>query len=109
MGIASDILSVFSRKPIFGYRAMVYAIIGIAFIGWAVWGHHMFLSGMNPRLASAFMVSTMLIAIPSAIKTFNWLGTLWGGNIQFTDWYAETIIRAITDPDRRGKLTVAAE
>ena len=84
MGIASDILSVFSRKPIFGYRAMVYAIIGIAFIGWAVWGHHMFLSGMNPRLASAFMVSTMLIAIPSAIKTFNWLGTLWRGSIRFT-------------------------
>ena len=84
MGIVSDILSVFSRKPIFGYRAMVYAIIGIAFIGWAVWGHHMFQSGMNPRLGQAFMTTTMLIAIPSAIKTFNWLGTLWRGSIRFT-------------------------
>jgi len=84
MGVTSDILSVFSRKPVFGYRAMVYAIISIAFIGWAVWGHHMFQSGMNPRLGSAFMMTTMLIAIPSAIKTFNWLGTLWRGTIQFT-------------------------
>ena len=84
MGITSDILSVFSRKPIFGYRAMVYAIIAIAFIGWIVWGHHMFQSGMNPRLGQAFMTTTMLIAIPSAIKTFNWLGTLWRGSIHFT-------------------------
>ena len=84
MGITSDILSVFSRKPVFGYRAMVYAIIAIAFIGWIVWGHHMFQSGMNPRLGQAFMTTTMLISIPSAIKTFNWLGTLWRGSIRFT-------------------------
>jgi len=84
MGIASDILAVFSRKPIFGYRAMAYSMIGIAFLSWVVWGHHMFQSGMSPRLGMAFMISTMVIAVPSAIKTFNWLGTLWGGSIRFT-------------------------
>jgi cytochrome c oxidase subunit 1 len=83
MGIASDIISVFSRKPIFGYKAMVLAICGIAFLGFIVWGHHMFQSGMNPILGTSFMISTMLIAVPSAIKTFNWLGTVWGGNHQF--------------------------
>jgi cytochrome c oxidase subunit 1 len=84
MGIASDILAVFARKPIFGYRAMAYSMIGIALLGWVVWGHHMFQSGMNPTLGMAFMTSTLVIAVPSAIKTFNWLGTLWGGRIQFT-------------------------
>jgi cytochrome c oxidase subunit 1 len=84
MGIASDILSVFARKPIFGYRAMAYSMISIAGLSWIVWGHHMFQSGMNPTLGSSFMVSTMVIAVPSAIKTFNWLGTLWGGDIRFT-------------------------
>jgi cytochrome c oxidase subunit 1 len=84
MGIASEILPVFSRKPIFGYKAMVWAMVAIAFLGWIVWGHHMFQSGMNPALGTTFMVSTMLIAVPSAIKTFNWLGTLWGGSIRFT-------------------------
>ncbi len=79
MGITSDIIAVFSRKPIFGYRAMAYSMIAIAFLGWIVWGHHMFQSGMNPTLGMAFMTSTMVIAVPSAIKTFNWLGTLWGG------------------------------
>jgi len=84
MGIASDILSVFSRKPIFGYRAMAYSMIGIAFLGWIVWGHHMFQSGMSPALGTSFMISTMVIGVPSAIKVFNWLGTLWGGQIRFT-------------------------
>lgn len=84
MGIASEILPVFSRKPIFGYKAMVYAMVAIAFLGFIVWGHHMFQSGMNPALGTTFMVSTMVIAVPSAIKTFNWLGTLWGGSIRFT-------------------------
>jgi cytochrome c oxidase subunit 1 len=84
MGIASDILSVFARKPIFGYHAMAFSMIGIAFLSWIVWGHHMFQSGMNPMLGTSFMISTMVIAVPSAIKTFNWLGTLWGGNIRFT-------------------------
>ena len=84
MGIASDIIAVFSRKPIFGYKAMAYAMAGIAGLGFIVWGHHMFMSGMNPTLGFAFMVATMLIALPSAVKVFNWLGTLWGGNIKFT-------------------------
>jgi cytochrome c oxidase subunit 1 len=84
MGIASDLLAVFCRKPIFGYRAMAFSMIAIAFLSWIVWGHHMFQSGMNPMLGSAFMTSTMVIAVPSAIKTFNWLGTMWGGRIQFT-------------------------
>ncbi|HKA37148.1 MAG TPA: cbb3-type cytochrome c oxidase subunit I [Thermoanaerobaculia bacterium] len=84
MGITSEILPVFARKPIFGYRAMAYSIMGIAGLGFIVWGHHMFQSGMNPTLGTTFMISTMVIAVPSAIKTFNWLGTLWGGNIHFT-------------------------
>jgi len=84
MGVASEILAVFSRKPIFGYRAMAFAMIAIAFLGWVVWGHHMFQSGMNPTMGMAFMTTTMVIAVPSAIKTFNWLGTLWGGSIRFT-------------------------
>ncbi len=84
MGIASDILSVFARKPIFGYHAMAFSIIGIAFLSWIVWGHHMFQSGMNPMLGMSFMLTTMVIGVPSAIKTFNWLGTLWGGRLQFT-------------------------
>ncbi|MFQ5541423.1 MAG: cbb3-type cytochrome c oxidase subunit I [Candidatus Binatia bacterium] len=84
MGVTSDVLSTFSRKPIFGYRAMAFSMIAIAFLSWVVWGHHMFMSGMNPLLGTAFMMTTMVIAIPSAIKTFNWLGTLWGGSIRFT-------------------------
>ena len=84
MGVTSDVLSTFSRKPIFGYRAMAYSMIGIGFLSWIVWGHHMFLSGMSPVIGTAFMTSTMVIAVPSAIKTFNWLGTLWGGSIRFT-------------------------
>ena len=84
MGMVSDIISCFARKPIFGYKPMVYSICGIAGLGFIVWGHHMFVSGMNPLLGMTFMVSTMMIALPSAIKTFNWLGTIWGGNIQYT-------------------------
>jgi len=83
MGLASDIISVFSRKPIFGYKAMVYAMMAIGVLGFMVWGHHMFVSGMNLTLSAAFSVSTMVIAVPSAIKTFNWLGTVWRGSIEF--------------------------
>jgi len=79
--MVSDIIANGSRKPIFGYHSMVFAIIGIAFLGWIVWGHHMFMSGMNPTLGSTFMVSTLLIAVPSAVKVFNWLGTMWRGNL----------------------------
>ena len=83
MGATSQILSTFARKPIFGYRAMVYALLGIGMLGFFVWGHHMFISGMSPYSSLAFSVLTMVIAVPSAIKTFNWLGTLWGANIRF--------------------------
>jgi len=82
MGMASDVIANGSRKPIFGYHSMVFAIMSIGFLGWIVWGHHMFQSGMNPTLATSFMISTMLIAVPSAIKVFNWLGTMWGGSIR---------------------------
>ena len=84
MGMVSDIIACFARKPLFGYKPMVYSIAGIAGLGFIVWGHHMFISGMNPVLGMTFMVSTMMIALPSAIKVFNWLGTIWGGKIQFT-------------------------
>ena len=84
MGMVSDIISCFSRKPIFGHKPMVYAICGIAGLGFIVWGHHMFVSGMNPFLGMTFMTATMFIALPSAVKTFNWLGTIWGGKLQFT-------------------------
>src|SRR5512135_1377283 len=84
MGFVSDIISTFSRKPLFGYKPMVFAIAGIAGLGFIVWGHHMFQSGMNPALGATFMLSTMMIALPSAIKVFNWLGTMWGGRLQYT-------------------------
>lgn len=84
MGVASHILSTFSRKPVFGYRAMVHALCAIGFLGFCVWGHHMFVSGMSPYSAFAFSLLTMSIGVPSAIKTFNWLGTIWNGKIQFT-------------------------
>jgi len=83
MGMVSDIIANGSRKPIFGYHSMVFAIVAIAFLGWIVWGHHMFVSGMNPTLGSSFMVSTLIIAVPSAVKVFNWMGTMWRGNIRF--------------------------
>ena len=83
MGVASHVLSTFSRKPVFGYRAMAGAICGIGFLGFMVWGHHMFVSGMSPYSGFAFSVLTMSIGVPSAIKTFNWLGTLWNGKIVF--------------------------
>jgi cytochrome c oxidase subunit I len=83
MGLISHVLANFSRKPVFGYRAMAVALCAIGFLGFLVWGHHMFVSGMNPYSGLAFSVLTMSIGVPSAIKTFNWLGTLWGGKIQF--------------------------
>jgi cytochrome c oxidase subunit 1 len=84
MGMVSDILSTHARKPIFGYKPMVYSIATIAGLGFIVWGHHMFVSGMNPALGLTFMVATIMIALPSSIKVFNWLGTLWGARIQLT-------------------------
>src|SRR6266567_3068715 len=84
MGVTSHILSCFSRKPIFGYRAMAYSLMAIGFLSFTVWGHHMFLSGMSPYTGFSFSIFTMAIGVPSAIKTFNWLGTLWGGRLRFT-------------------------
>jgi cytochrome c oxidase subunit 1 len=83
MGVTSQILSTFSRKPIFGYKAMVYAMLTIGFFGFMVWGHHMFMSGMSPYSAFAFSLLTMCIGVPSAIKTFNWLGTMHKARIRF--------------------------
>lgn len=82
MGMVSEILAVHSRKPIFGYKAMIFSILGITVLGFIVWAHHMYLSGMNPFLGSIFTLFTLLIAIPSAVKVFNWLTTLWRGNIK---------------------------
>ncbi|MBX6377841.1 MAG: cbb3-type cytochrome c oxidase subunit I [Clostridia bacterium] len=84
MGMVSDIMATNARKPIFGYRFMVGSMAAIALLSFLVWGHHMFPSGMNPLLGTGFMITTLLIAIPSAIKTFNWLATLWRGRIRFT-------------------------
>jgi cytochrome c oxidase subunit 1 len=84
MGMVSDIISTFSRKALFGYKPMVYSIAGIAGLGFIVWGHHMFQSGMDPRLGTGFMIATIMIALPSAVKVFNWLGTTWGSNLQYT-------------------------
>ena len=83
MGMVSDMLSCMSRKPIFGYKPMVYSMAAIAGLGFIVWGHHMFTSGMNPALGMTFMISTVMIALPSAVKVFNWIGTLWGGRLVF--------------------------
>jgi cytochrome c oxidase subunit 1 len=84
MGMVSEVLSVNSRKPIFGYMAMVGSLFAIAILAFLVWAHHMFVTGLNPFLGSIFVLLTLLIAVPSAIKVFNWLTTLWRGNIRFT-------------------------
>jgi cytochrome c oxidase subunit 1 len=84
MGMVSEILSVNSRKPIFGYMAMLGSLFAIAILAFLVWAHHMFVTGLNPFLGSVFVLLTLLIAVPSAIKVFNWLTTLWRGNIRFT-------------------------
>ena len=84
LGITSEVIATNARKPIFGYRAMVGSILAIAFLSFIVWGHHMFITGMNPFLGSVFTFTTLLIAIPSAVKAFNYITTLWKGNIQFT-------------------------
>jgi cytochrome c oxidase subunit 1 len=84
MGLISTILSTFSGKKVFGYRAMACAMLAIAALGFAVWGHHMFISGMSPYSSIAFSVLTLAVGVPSAIKTFNWIATLWGGRIRFS-------------------------
>jgi cytochrome c oxidase subunit 1 len=82
MGIVSEVMSVHARKPIFGYRAMVYSILAIAFLSFIVWAHHMFMSGVNPFISNFFVVFTLIIAVPSAVKVFNWISTLYGGYIR---------------------------
>jgi cytochrome c oxidase subunit 1 len=81
LGLASEIISTQSRKPIFGYKAMIGSMLVIAFLSFIVWGHHMFITGMNPFLGSVFVFTTLLVAIPSAVKVFNYLATLWKANI----------------------------
>jgi cytochrome c oxidase subunit I len=82
-GIISEVLPVFSRKPLFGYAAMVFSGVFIAFLGFGVWSHHMFATGMGPIADTFFALTTMLIAIPTGVKIFNWIGTMWGGSLQF--------------------------
>ncbi|PSR14168.1 MAG: cytochrome c oxidase subunit I [Bacteroidetes bacterium] len=82
MGIVSEVLSVNARKPVFGYKAMVFSILAIAFLSFIVWAHHMFMSGVNPFISNFFVIFTLIIAVPSAVKVFNWIATLYGGNIR---------------------------
>ncbi len=82
MGIVSEVMSVHARKPIFGYRAMVYSILAIGFLSFIVWAHHMFMAGVNPFISNFFVIFTLIIAVPSAVKVFNWISTLYGGNIR---------------------------
>jgi cytochrome c oxidase subunit 1 len=84
MGIVSEVLPVFSRKPLFGYSVVIFSGIAIGFMGWGVWAHHMFATGLGPVAISAFGLSTMLIAIPTGVKIFNWLGTVYGGAVKLT-------------------------
>src|SRR5918996_2022467 len=84
MGIVSEVLPVFSRKPLFGYAVVAISGIAIGFMGWGVWAHHMFAVGLGPVANTAFALSTMFIAVPTGVKIFNWMGTMWGGKIRFT-------------------------
>ena len=83
MGIVSEVIPTFSRKPLFGYPVVVFSGVVIGIMGWAVWGHHMFTVGFGPLAASVFAITTMLIAVPTGVKIFNWIGTMWGGSIDF--------------------------
>ena len=83
MGVVSEILPTFSRKPLFGYPVVIFSGIVIGFMSWAVWSHHMFTTGMGPTALTVFTITTMLIAVPTGVKIFNWIGTMWGGSIEF--------------------------
>ena len=97
-GVISEIIPTFSRKPIFGYPFMVFSGITIGFLGWGVWAHHMFTSGIGPVAVAAFSVSTMFIAVPTGVKILNWLATMWGGRIRFSTpmLYATAVIAMFT-------------
>mgnify|MGYP003321196096 CR=1 FL=1 len=82
MGIVSEVIPTFSRKPLFGYPVVVFSGIVIGIMGWAVWSHHMFTVGLGPVANSVFTITTMLIAVPTGVKIFNWIGTMWGGSIK---------------------------
>src|SRR5205823_4525366 len=84
MGVVSEVLPTFSRKPLFGYHFVVYSGVAIAFLSFGVWSHHMFATGLGPIADSGFSLTTMLIAVPTGVKIFNWIGTLWYGSIRFT-------------------------
>ncbi len=84
LGLISEVISTNSRKPIFGYRAMIISVLAIAFLSFIVWGHHMFMTGMSPFLGTVFTFTTLLIAIPSAVKVFNYLATIWKGNLRLS-------------------------
>jgi len=84
MGMVSEVLAVSARKPIFGYKAMIFSILAIGVLSFIVWAHHMFMSGLNPFIANIFTLFTLIIAVPSAVKVFNWIATIWGGNYRFT-------------------------
>jgi cytochrome c oxidase subunit 1 len=83
MGIVSEVMSVHARKPVFGYKAMVFSIMAIGFLSFIVWAHHMFMSGVNPFISNIFVIFTLIIAVPSAVKVFNWIATLYGGSVRF--------------------------
>ncbi len=84
MGVLNEIIPKFSRRPVFGYKSMAYAMLGIAIVGFLVWAHHMFTTGIDPRVRAVFMFNTMLVGVPTGIKVFNWLATMWGGQIHLT-------------------------
>lgn len=98
MGIVSEILATFSRKPLFGYSVMVYSSCAIGFLGFTVWAHHMFTTGLGPWAQALFSAATMLIAVPTGVKIFNWISTLWGGQIRFTTamYFAMSFIAMFT-------------
>jgi cytochrome c oxidase subunit 1 len=83
MGIVSEVLSVHARKPIFGYKAMVFSILAIGVLSFLVWAHHMYMTGLNPFISNIFVLFTLIIAVPSAVKVFNWIATIWGGNFRY--------------------------
>ena len=105
MAIVSEILPVFSRKPLFGYSVVVFSGIAIGFLGWGVWAHHMFATGIGPVATSAFSLSTMLIAIPTGVKIFNWLATVWGGSVRLAnaDAVRARLHRAVHDRRALGR------